>query len=70
MQSVLKNRSRELEAIDRDAAKLENITPPFPRISYDEAIKVLQKAGNPAKWGDDFGGDEETIISNEFDRPS
>ena len=69
MQSVVKNRARELETLERDVAKLEKITPPFPRISYDEAIKVLQKAGNPAKWGDDFGGDEETIISKEFDKP-
>jgi asparaginyl-tRNA synthetase len=69
MQSVVKNRARELAMLERDVAKLEKITPPFPRISYDDAIKVLQKAGNPAKWGDDFGGDEETIISKEFDKP-
>src|ERR1700730_4028462 len=69
VQSVIKNRARELAMLERDVAKLEKITPPFPRISYDDAIKVLQKAGNPAKWGDDFGGDEETIISKEFDKP-
>ena len=69
VQSVAKNRTRELGLIERDVASLQKITPPFPRITYDDAIKVLQKAGNPAKWGDDFGGDEETIISNEFDRP-
>ena len=69
IQSVVKNRARELAMLERDVAKLEKITPPFPRISYDDAIKVLQKAGNPAKWGDDFGGDEETIISKEFDKP-
>jgi asparaginyl-tRNA synthetase len=67
--SVVKNRSRELGMLERDLVKLEKIKPPFPRITYDEAIKVLQKSGNPAKWGDDFGGDEETIISKEFDRP-
>jgi asparaginyl-tRNA synthetase len=69
VQSVAKNRTRELTVIERDIASLQKITPPFPRITYDDAIKVLQKAGNPAKWGDDFGGDEETIISKEFDRP-
>jgi asparaginyl-tRNA synthetase len=69
VQSVAKNRTRELGVIERDIASLQKITPPFPRITYDDAIKVLQKAGNPAKWGDDFGGDEETIISKEFDRP-
>jgi asparaginyl-tRNA synthetase len=67
--SVAKNRTRELAMIERDVASLQKIRPPFPRITYDDAIKVLQKAGNPAKWGDDFGGDEETIISKEFDRP-
>ena len=69
VQSVIKNRPRELATIQRDVTKLEKIVPPFPRVTYDEAIKVLQKAGNPAKWGDDFGGDEETIISKEFDKP-
>jgi asparaginyl-tRNA synthetase len=67
--SVVKNRPRELATIQRDVANLEKIVPPFPRVTYDEAIQVLQKAGNPAKWGDDFGGDEETIISKEFDKP-
>src|SRR5277367_5832368 len=52
VQSVVKNRARELATLERDVA-----------------IKVLQKAGNPAKWGDDFGGDEETIISKEFEKP-
>ncbi len=69
VQSVVRNRSRELLTLQRDIAKLEKITPPFPRISYDEAIGVLQQAGNPAKWGDDFGGDEETILSKNFDKP-
>ncbi len=69
VQSVLRNRVRELESIKRDPAKLEPVKPPFPRISYDEAIALLQKSGNPAKWGDDFGGDEETILSKQFDCP-
>ncbi len=69
VQSVVKNKSRELEMIKRDVAKLAAVKAPFPRISYDEAIQMLQKSGNPAKWGDDFGGDEETILSNQFDRP-
>ncbi len=69
VQSVVKNRARELATLQRDISKLEKIEPPFPRISYDEAIAVLGKAGNPAKWGDDFGGDEETILSKNFDKP-
>jgi asparaginyl-tRNA synthetase len=70
VQSVVKNKPRELETLKRDTTKLQNVKPPFPRISYEDAIKVLQKHGNPAKFGDDIGGDEETIISNEFDRPA
>ncbi len=69
VQSVVQHRSRELEMLKREVAKLEIIKPPFPRITYDDAVKILQKSGNPAKWGDDFGGDEETILSKEFDRP-
>jgi len=69
VQSCVKNRARELAMIERDVSKLEKVTPPFPRISYDDAIQVLQKAGNPAKWGDDFGGDEETILSKNFEKP-
>jgi asparaginyl-tRNA synthetase len=69
VQSVLKNRSRELEMLKRDTSKLQNVKPPFPRISYEEAISILQKRGNPSKFGDDIGGDEETIVSSEFDRP-
>jgi asparaginyl-tRNA synthetase len=69
VQGVLKNKSRELETLKRDLPKLENIKTPFPRISYEDAVAVLNKSGNPAKFGDDFGGDEETLISKNFDRP-
>jgi asparaginyl-tRNA synthetase len=69
VQSVIKNKSRELETLKRDIKPLENIKAPFPRITYEEAIAVLQKQGNPAKFGDDFGGDEETLISKDFGRP-
>ncbi len=69
VQSVVKNRARELETLGRDVPRLEKIAPPFPRITYDDAVKALQKAGNPTKWGDDFGGDEETLLSKGFDKP-
>ena len=69
VQSVVQNRARELATLGRDVERLVKITPPFPRITYDEAVQVLQKAGNPAKWGDDFGGDEETLISEQFEKP-
>src|SRR6202046_2117460 len=68
VQSVVKNRTPELETLKRDTKKLENVKPPFPRISYEDAIKLLQKQGNASKFGDDIGGDEETIVSREFRR--
>jgi len=67
--SVLKNRSRELETIGRDTARLAKVAPPFPRITYDQAVEILQQHGKPVKWGDDFGGDEETVLSSSYDRP-
>ncbi|HEY5485861.1 MAG TPA: asparagine--tRNA ligase [Candidatus Cryosericum sp.] len=69
VQHVLGKRKEELAIIERDTSPLEKIATPFPRISYDEAVKLLQKAGSPIQWGDDFGGDEETLISNQFERP-
>jgi asparaginyl-tRNA synthetase len=69
VQSVVKNRARELETLKRDVKKLETVKPPFPRIQYDEAIEILQKNGKEVKWGDDFGGDEETVLSSQYDRP-
>ncbi len=70
VQRVLETRKEELKVIERDTTMLEKVVPPFPRITYAEAIKLLQENGHPeAKIGDDFGGDEETVISNKFDRP-
>ncbi|MDI9593953.1 MAG: asparagine--tRNA ligase [Atribacterota bacterium] len=66
---ALKKCQNELEILERDTTPLQKIQPPFPRISYTEAIEVLKKKGSPAQWGDDFGGDEETMISEDFDRP-
>lgn len=64
------DRSREdLKVLERDTAKLEKVVPPFPRITYTEAVKILNEQGNPIQWGDDFGGDEETILASHFDRP-
>ncbi|MCW5785880.1 MAG: asparagine--tRNA ligase [Nitrospira sp.] len=67
--AVLRTRRGELKLLERDVAKLERVTAPFPRITYEEAIDTLQRKGVPAKPGDDFGADDETILSNEFDRP-
>jgi asparaginyl-tRNA synthetase len=69
VQRVLANRRAELAVLERDISKLERVQKPFPRIRYEEAIALLQKAGKEAKFGDDFGGDEETVISENFDRP-
>lgn len=69
VQKVLQNRQAELKLLERDITKLENIKKPFPRISYTEAIEILNKKGNPTEWGGDIGGDEETVISQNFDRP-
>ncbi|MBI4402241.1 MAG: asparagine--tRNA ligase [Nitrospirae bacterium] len=69
VQRVLGTRKAELAVLERDTAKLERIIAPFPRITYEEAVSLLQKKGNPIQLGDDFGGDEETLLSSEFDRP-
>src|SRR5216684_2940418 len=67
---VLERRSAELKTLERDTSKLAPAAIlPYPRISYDEAIERLQRKGAAVTWGDDFGGDEETLLSEEFDRP-
>lgn len=66
---VLERRRAELEVLERDLKPLEAVRPPFPRISYDEALERLAGAGQPLTWGEDFGGDEETVLSRAFDRP-
>ena len=67
---VLDRRKAELKTLERDTTKLERSTEtPYPRISYDDAIERLKKKGAAVNWGDDFGGDEETLLSEEFDRP-
>ncbi len=66
---VLRNRGAELAVLERDAAKLEMVKAPFPRITYDEAVDLLKKKGSTIEWGSDFGGTDETLISEEYDRP-
>jgi len=66
---VLDRRRAELDVLERDVNRLEAVKPHFPRISYDEALEHLAASGQMLTWGDDFGGDEETIISSAFDRP-
>jgi asparaginyl-tRNA synthetase len=66
---VLGKRRRELTILERDVSKLESIQKPFPRMSYDDAVKKLQARGLPIEWGGDFGAPDETALSEEFDRP-
>ncbi len=66
---VLENRKRELEVLERDISKLEKIEKPFPRITYGEAVEILKKKGVDFKDGDDFGGGDETVISESFEKP-
>jgi len=69
VQTVLQNRSAELELLERDTSRLEKVVPPFPRISYDEAVDLLTKHGLSFTWGDDFGAPHETAIGESFDQP-
>ncbi len=66
---VLDRRAKELEILERDTSKLEMVKGPFPRLRYEDAITLLQSKGVDTKIGDDFGGDDETIIAESFDRP-
>ena len=69
VQRVLSKRRKELETLNRETGSLEKVEPPFPRIRYDQAIEFLHKNGSAVEWGDDFGGDEETILSQQYDKP-
>ncbi len=80
IQRALRERMPEIKSLGRDVSKLENIKPPFPRISYDDAAKMLkelyEKETDPEKkellkfdWGIDFGAPHETAITNQFDKP-
>lgn len=66
---VLERRQTELKVLERDVSKLEKIVAPFPRVSYDDAVKLLKEKGVDFEWGGDFGGGDETIIAEAFDRP-
>jgi asparaginyl-tRNA synthetase len=66
---VLETRMEELKTLERDITLLEKIKKPFPRITYSEGIEILKKNGHEVEWGYDIGGDEETTISNQYDRP-
>ncbi len=66
---VLDRCKEELKILERDLSKLENIRKPFPRVRYAEAVEQLGKLGSDLKYGEDFGGDDETILTQQYDRP-
>ncbi len=66
---VLENRRQELATLERDTSRLERVQKPFARISYDEAVKILREKGSAIEWGGDFGGPDETLLGEAFDRP-
>src|SRR5216117_2899893 len=69
LERVLKRRRAELEVLEREVSILEKVVLPFPRITYDEAVGILRGSGSEIQWGGDFGGGDETILSQKFDRP-
>ena len=69
VQSCLKYCQTELKTLERDISKLENVKVPFPRITYGEAVKILEDQGSEFSYGSDFGGTDETIISDQYDKP-
>jgi asparaginyl-tRNA synthetase len=66
---ALERRAEELKELERDTAALERVAPPFARISYSDAITRLNGLGSDITWGNDLGGDDETLLAKEFDRP-
>jgi asparaginyl-tRNA synthetase len=69
VQRVLETKKEELKVIERDTSKLEKVQKPFPRLHYDEAVKIVKEAGLDFEYGNDFGAPDETAISEKFDRP-
>lgn len=69
VRQVLSKRQRELQTLERNTDILEKVSPPFPRITYTEALDILKQNGVELEFGDDFGGGDETILASQFDRP-
>jgi len=66
---ALDRRREELNDLERATAPLERVQAPFPRISYTEAVTRLNQLGSDMTWGSDLGGDDETLLAREYDRP-
>jgi asparaginyl-tRNA synthetase len=69
VQRCLERRRPELDELERDVSKLETVVAPFPRINYSDAIKILEEKGSTAKWGDDLGAEDESLLVEGHDRP-
>ncbi|OLZ09564.1 asparagine--tRNA ligase [Sulfobacillus thermosulfidooxidans] len=69
VQYVLETRHNELQTIERDITRLQQVKPPFPRITYNEALERLRSVGFDLKWGEDMGAPHETALAEMFDRP-
>ncbi|UCH65886.1 MAG: asparagine--tRNA ligase [Ignavibacterium sp.] len=69
VQTVLEEKDEELKILERDTSMLQNVKRPMPRITYDEAVELLHKNGVEFEWGKDLGGTDETLVSNQFDKP-
>ncbi|HUK21054.1 MAG TPA: asparagine--tRNA ligase [Gemmatimonadales bacterium] len=65
----LERRKAELAELERDTTPLERVQPPFPRISYTDAVERLRTLGSDMQWGVDLGGEDETLLAQQFDRP-
>jgi asparaginyl-tRNA synthetase len=66
---VLERSAEDLKVLERDTSKLERVVPPFPRITYDQAVEILAEEKGEFAWGSDLGGDEETLLAARFDKP-
>jgi asparaginyl-tRNA synthetase len=69
IERILEKRKKELEILERDTKALEKIKKPFPRLTYEEILRLLKEKGSKIEWGDDFGAPEETLISEIFESP-
>jgi len=69
VERVLETRREEMKTLERDTSKLASVKAPFPWLHYDDAIKLIQSKGSETRWGSDFGGTDETVIAEAYDRP-
>jgi asparaginyl-tRNA synthetase len=69
MGRVLDRSAEDLKVLERDLTRIETIAAPFPHITYTEAIELLKQQGCEIEWGDDFGGDDETVLARQFEQP-